>query len=45
MPVSGESEEMSNRLELGAPVPVMGPVAITTMFSGPSGSSVPVRLS
>ena len=45
IPVSGEREEMSNRLEDGAPVPVSGPVAMTIRFSGPSGSSLPVRLS
>ena len=45
MPVSGESDEMSKRLEDGAPVPVRGPVAITMRFSGSKGFSAPVRLS
>lgn len=45
IPVSGEREEISKRLEEGAPVPVRGPVAITMRLSSPKGVSCPVRLS
>ena len=45
MPVCGERVEMLNLLELGAPVPVRGPVEMTIMFSGSSGFSLPVKLS
>ena len=45
IPVNGEREEISKRLDDGAPVPVSGPVAITIRFSGSKAVSSPVRLS
>ena len=45
MPVWGEIVEILKRLELGAPVPVRGPVEMTIIFSSEKASSLPVRLS
>ena len=45
IPVCGESVDTLNLLELGVPVPVKGPVVITSIFSSDSGFVFFVRWS
>ena len=45
IPVCGESVDTLNRLELGAPEPVKGPVVITSRFSSENARVSFVRLS